>query len=312
MTRLPDFLVIGAMKSGTTSLYEDLLTQPYIFLPPGEKEPDALVDDRVLTPTGRAEYTRLYQQADAEQLCGDASTAYTKRPDIPGVAQRARRVLGAHLKAIYIVREPISRTISQHYHELARGELTGTLDDAVHHHPRLIDYSRYAYQLRSWLDVFGMDRVRVARFEDYIADRPRNIASLSRFLGVEPRPELVARSTVFGRTMERTVPRGAVWRISRTRLYRKSLRQLIPAGTRDWLRKTLLPKPPPPPPPPREETLRYLAERFQPEVEQLQRLLGWSEPLWDLERAILTHLEAGEEMGGPTGKLPSTGHRARP
>lgn len=47
MLRPRDFLVIGAMKSGTTSLYRDLSRQPGIYFPPGNKEPDALVDERV-------------------------------------------------------------------------------------------------------------------------------------------------------------------------------------------------------------------------------------------------------------------------
>jgi hypothetical protein len=301
MTRLPDFLVIGAMKSGTTSLYEDLVRQPAIYFPPGQKEPHVLAGDRVLTAAGREDYARLYRGASQEQLCGDASTGYTKRPDVEGVALRAQRVLGSGWKAIYVVREPLARTISHHYHELSRGELSGSLDEAIVRYPRLIDYSRYAYQLRPWFDVLEADRIRVVRFEDYVADRRETISSLCHFLGIEANVELVDRDRVFGRTAERSVPRGVWWKASRSSAYRRFLRRLLPERSRDWFRRHLLPKPPPPPPAPCEETLRYLAERLAPEVEELQDLLGLSSPLWDLEAAILSHLRSGRRSSADYG-----------
>ena len=61
---LPDFLIIGAMKSGTTSLYADLKTHPSIFLPE-DKEPSCLASDEVLTDAGQAPY------GGVPGLCGD-------------------------------------------------------------------------------------------------------------------------------------------------------------------------------------------------------------------------------------------------
>lgn len=293
MLRLPDFLIIGAMKSGTTSLYHDLLAQPAIYLPPGEKEPHALADDRVLTDRGRRRYARLYSGAERHQRCGDASTGYTKLPEIQGVPSRAKRVLGADIHAIYLVREPLARTISQHHHHLAGGLVPASLDDAIHGFPRLIDYSRYASQLKPWLEKYGTERILVVRFEDYVADRTGTIVSLGHFLGFAARPELVETSRVFGRTSERSVPGGIVWRLTRSPLYRRLVRQLLPEPTRENLRRILLPKPPPRPPAPQETTLRLLAERLAPEVEELTRLVGARQPLWDLEAAIRSHLEAG-------------------
>lgn len=291
MSRLPDFLVIGAMKSGTTSLYEDLRRQPQVYFPPGEKEPNALIDRHVVTAKGRRAYARLYRLAAEEQVCGDASTGYTKRPDFEGVAKRAVGLLGANFRAIYIVREPLARTISHHYHELARGRIAGMLDQAVHRHPRLIGYSRYAYQLRPWLEELGDDRIKVMRFEDYIMDRVRTVTSVCRFLGIEPHPELVNTERVFGRTVARSVPRGPFWWMSRTPVYRRFVRQWLPDDTRERLRRKLLPKPPPRPPAPHEDTLRYLAEMLAPEVEELSDMMGFDKPLWDLEEAIRSHSE---------------------
>ena len=85
--RLPDFLLIGAMKSGTTSLYMDLADRKVVYLAEN-KEPHALCDDSVLTQAGQAEYAATYSKASPEQLLCDASTAYSKRPDHEGVPDR--------------------------------------------------------------------------------------------------------------------------------------------------------------------------------------------------------------------------------
>ena len=56
--RLPDFLIIGAMKAGTTSLYRDLDVNPNVFLA-ADKEPGDLARDAVREPRGLAGYARL-------------------------------------------------------------------------------------------------------------------------------------------------------------------------------------------------------------------------------------------------------------
>ena len=90
--RLPDFLIVGAQKAGTTSLYFDLLKNPAVFMP-SDKELGNLLDDDVCTPPGRAAYAKRFRRARPDQLCGEATTSYTKLPDHPGVSDRARRVL---------------------------------------------------------------------------------------------------------------------------------------------------------------------------------------------------------------------------
>jgi hypothetical protein len=94
MGRLPDFLIIGAMKAGTTSLYRDLLTNPAVFFP-ADKEPGNLTDDRVLAEAGRREYELLFRGAVEGQICGEASTTYTKEPDLSGAATRTPVITGA-------------------------------------------------------------------------------------------------------------------------------------------------------------------------------------------------------------------------
>ena len=106
-------------------------------------------------------YSQAFAAMRADQLGGDVSTTYAKLPDYPNVAARARRTLGADLKIVYVVREPVRRTVSQHYHMHAwrgTGHMSADIDACVREHPSLMNYSRYAMQLRPWRRLFWRRR----------------------------------------------------------------------------------------------------------------------------------------------------------
>lgn len=270
---LPGFLIIGGMKCGSTTVFRDLETNPRIFFPL-DKEPENLCHDEVLTETGRARYEALFARARPGQICGEASTAYTKRPDFEGMAQRAMKVCGPSLRVIYLVRDPVRRAISHHYHEYARGTMPADIDEAVRAFPALVNYSRYAMQVEPWLESFGADRVRIVRFEDYVSDRVGWYTRLCGFLGVEARPDLIAADKVFNRSEGKPVMRGP-WRyVAHNPLYRRLIRPLLSSGLKDRIRSRVLPKAPPRPDPPSEATIAYIREALQEDQVRLGRLLG--------------------------------------
>lgn len=280
--RFPDFLIIGAMKSGTTTLYRDLLTNPRVFMST-PKEPHNLCDDRVLTDSGRAEYAALFRAASTDQIAGEASTGYTKLPDHPGVPERAKAVLGADFKAIYIVREPVSRAISHHTHANASGVVTEPVDEAIRKYPMFINWGLYAMQITPWLEAFGPDRVRIVRFESYVRDRAAGVDDICRFLGIEPRPDLIEKDKVFNRSDGKVVGKGVFGKFRKTGLYRSVIRPLLPISARDRLRDALLPQAPPKPAPPTLDTVDYLIARLAPDAERLATLLSHDGPLWNFD-----------------------------
>ncbi|MGP1273176.1 MAG: sulfotransferase [Phycisphaerales bacterium] len=277
---LPHFLIIGAMKAGTTTLYRDLLTHPRVFFPQ-DKEPGNLLDDAVLDGAGRAAYEAMFAGASADQLCAEASTAYTKRPTHEGVAQRARELLGPDLRLIYIMREPVERLISQHRHELTAGEIAETdIDAAIERHPRLIDYSRYAMQLEPWLERFGTDRVLTLEMEAYAADRAGGCAVVQRFLGLDPRPDLVRTDAVYNRGDGKPVLRGPWQVVQQSPVYQRLLRPMIGVEMRQRLRETLLPKARAGLARPSDASLHAIRDRLRPDLERLAELLGERTPSW--------------------------------
>ncbi|MEM7622382.1 MAG: sulfotransferase [Planctomycetota bacterium] len=278
--RLPDFLIIGAMKAGTTTLYRDLLKHPGVFFPL-DKEPENLTRASVLEEAGTADYAALFKDAAADQLCGEASTAYTKRPTFEGVAERARTLLGENLRVIYLMREPIARTRSHHRHKLHFNECeTEDLAEAIERHPELVDYSRYAMQLEPWLDALGADRVLPLEMEAYTADRAATVARVQAFLGLEPKPELVEADKVYNKADGKPVIEGRWRAFQQSGPYRKLIRPLLGVETRAKLRNTLLPKASGGPEHVDSAIERMLRDALADDQRRLRELMGDRAPSW--------------------------------
>lgn len=281
--RLPDFLIIGSMKSGTTGLFFDLCDHPKVYLP-DNKEPHALCDDNVLTAAGQQSYAALYEGATDDQLVGDASTGYSKLPERPGVVERATAVLPGNFRAIYIIREPISRIISQHYHEFSRGMVGPDINAVVREHSRYVDFSRYAWQLRPWVEAIGRDRIHVVLFEQYKSDRDATVAKACEFLGLDPAEmPAIDQQEVFNAGDGKPVP-GKVWNAIRgNKLYQKLVRPLVSSRARHHLRKYFMRKAPPRPAPPTAETVAWLEEQLAADREELTT--QWGLEAWPAKQA---------------------------
>ncbi len=269
--RFPDFLIIGGMKCGSTTLFRDLMTNPRVFLPI-DKEPESLCHDEVLTEAGQARYAALFDKARSEQLCAEASTAYSKRPDFDGMAARALKVCGPELRVIYLVRDPVKRAASHHYHEYTRGNMPPSVDEAVEQYPALVNYSKYAMQVEPWIEALGEARVRIVRFEDYVSDRRTMSSAVCEFLGIEARPDLIDDGKVFNKGEGKQVMRGP-WRlVGHNPVYRRYIRPLLPMGLKERLTRTVLPKAPPRPPPPTAETEALIREQVASDQRILRNL----------------------------------------
>ena len=182
--RLPDFIVIGAMKCGTSSLHEQLARRPSLFLSE-PKEPNFFSDDAEYA-RGIDWYASLFARARAGQLCGESSTHYTKLPTHPHAAAR----MVAHLpkvKLVYVMRDPLDRIVSQYIHEWTQREVQGSFEDAVRDHERFAAYSCYARQLEPYVQRYGARSILLVAFERMIARPDEELARVCAFLG-DPSP----------------------------------------------------------------------------------------------------------------------------
>lgn len=290
--RLPNFLVIGGMKCGSTTLFRDLDLHPGIFL--AEKESNYLVREEADTNG----YGRLFDGAGDDQICGEVSTVYSMLPDVDGVAERAARLLPPDTKIVYVVREPVSRAISHHYHMYSwhgAGKMERDAEAAFARHRSLIDYSRYFMQLEPWVERFGKEAVRVVVFEEYVARRAETIGALCEFLGVVAPPDDVHFDGVHNRGDGKPVT-GGIWGIVRQMgLYRNVVRPFLSHSMREKLCASLLPKAPERPDPPSLETVDRVIAAVRDDAQQLQEFLGREKPIWDFE-AVRQKFEPSEQL----------------
>lgn len=238
---VPDFLIIGAMKAGTTTLYRDLLRHPKVFLP-AAKEPEVLVQCPRIRDA-YATYSELFKQSRPIQKRGEASTAYTKRPTYEGVAQRAFAVCGPKTRIVYMRRDPIERIISHYKHDLQRGFIDGTFAEVVTKDSRLIDYTRYEWQIEPWIDVFGKEAVLQIKLEEYAHSRQSVAERVIEHIGLCPKelPMLDPRKIANRAEEAKRVDNFLLFAFQQSSLYQNLLRPLLSADTRERLRHLVLP-----------------------------------------------------------------------
>jgi len=190
MGPLPNLVVIGAMKCATTMMYEILRTHPEIYIPE-IKEPNyfskiqskfgGLINDN---DEHWIEYRNLFCGADpGVKYIGEASTDYTKYPHCAGVPSLIKQHLGQP-KLIYMVRDPVERTISHYKHSRIKfgKNYYNSIATAVVQDPILIDTSKYFMQLEQYWSVFGRENIYIIQFEKLISDFDDQIAKLAVFL----------------------------------------------------------------------------------------------------------------------------------
>lgn len=282
--RFPDFLIIGAMKSGTTTLAFDLQTHPGVDFPGGKEVGDLRYED-VLREPARSRYGKIFANTPSNIKVGDAHPSYgfDMGLDVPG---KAHELCGEDVRLIYIMRDPIRRAISHYSHIYQQGGTTGTADTELRNHDLYVDFGLYARQIRFWLDRFKRENFLFLRFEDYVKDRKVGYEQAIDHLGLESRPELL-KDEVINQAEGRRLP--VFHKLLPRKFVQKSHRgllDLVPGPLRAGLKKALTRAAPAPPRPPQEETLLYLAGRFAPDLDHLKDLLGEQAPQWDLDHTI--------------------------
>jgi hypothetical protein len=179
--RLPDFIVIGAMKSATTTLHEQLARQDGLFMS-RTKEPNFFSDDANYA-RGLGWYASFFVEAGEQDLVGESSTHYTKLPTHPQTVDRMVQLL-PRVKLIYVMRHPIERLTSHYHHEVTVGRIKVGLEEAIQRHPELVDFGRYSMQLAPYLRAYGPEAIHPVFFDRLVSHLDEELARIGCFLGV--------------------------------------------------------------------------------------------------------------------------------
>jgi hypothetical protein len=203
--RLPTFLVIGAMKSGTSSLRDYLGAHPEVFIPP-EEELHYFVE-AINWKEGLAWYRERFAGAGDATAVGEKSPTYTMVPEHPGVPQRIAELL-PEVRMVYVVRHPLQRIKSHFVHQFGRGHEHLPINRAVREDPRYLDTTRYTMQLERFLDWFPEDQLLVATSDQLDHDRRATFARIARFVGVDPDVEVAELAGRSHESSDKQVPVG--------------------------------------------------------------------------------------------------------
>lgn len=179
---LPDFYIIGAMKCGTSTLQSQLTALPGVFMCE-PKEPQFFSDPEVWAK-GMAWYEGLFADAEPGQIVGEASTHYTKWPDLPDAPARVAAAT-PDARLIYCVRDPLARALSHYRHEWTQGVARGGPEAAARDMDALWQYGCYDKQVSRWLEHFDADRVLIVSLERLNAEPDAEFARVLSFLGAE-------------------------------------------------------------------------------------------------------------------------------
>jgi hypothetical protein len=288
---LPTFLVLGAMKAGTTALYTALDQHPGVFMSP-VKEPNffafaetqprfqAPIDQRPdgvnhASITTLDRYQELFVEAPPGAARGEASHWYLYHPDAPNHIRRY--VPEAQL--VVMLRNPVERAYSEFLHfvrdqDEPLTDFAAALDaeeERIANHwalGRYVDRGRYDEQLERYLDRFPREQLRVYLFDDFVDDPAALRRDLFRFLGVDSAFEPDAR-----RVNASGVPRsrGLHALLTAAAPLREAVVPLLPDAVVDWvnaLKNRNLDKPPMDP-----AVRARLIDTFRPHVHRLENLL---------------------------------------
>ncbi|MEL6643270.1 MAG: sulfotransferase [Pseudomonadota bacterium] len=229
----PDFVIIGAMKSGTTTLYAQLAQQDGIFMSP-LKEPNYFSDDEIFA-RGAAWYGDLFKDAAPGDLKGEASTHYAKLPTYPETIDRMANAL-ENPRLIYVIRDPVTRALSHYVHGFSQREIHCDLPTALRDHPELIEYGRYGMQVAPFIERFGKDSILLTSLERLKSDPQGEFSRIGAHIGA-PAP------LVWKTDMSAQNTSSARWRrlpfehfLVENPILRALRRGLIPKSVREWVR----------------------------------------------------------------------------
>jgi hypothetical protein len=207
---LPNFIVVGTQKGGTTELYDQLIMHPQIA--PAFAKEVHFFDANY--GKGVEWYSTFFPRADSHgasgMITGEASPCYIFHPD---VARRVAETL-PNVKIILLLRNPVDRAYSHYHHEVRLGYETFPFECAIEREQMRLSgekakmlqeqnyysdsYMHYSYltrgiyveQLQTWFEHFSKEQILVLKSEEFYKQMPLVMSQVYDFLGVPNLPPM--------------------------------------------------------------------------------------------------------------------------
>lgn len=186
---LPNLLVIGAMKAGSTSLHDYLNLHPEIFMSE-VKEIDYFIKEKNYSK-GLDWYKSNFPVKSRYR--GESSINYSKKHNLAGVPERILRDLGKNIKLIYIVRDPVDRFQSNFTDSKTYGDIPSSysinqfIEEGIEDNP-FVKTSSYYFQIKDYLALFDKENFYFLKAEDLKSNPQKEMDKLYQFLGLNSIP----------------------------------------------------------------------------------------------------------------------------
>jgi hypothetical protein len=178
-----NLMIIGAMKSGTTTLSRILEKHPEVTFCT-KKEPDFFSTNKDWKKNITS-YHDLFDHNKNARIIAEGSTSYTKYPEYNLEIWNDIHEYNEKMKFIYIVRNPFDRIISHYMHAFERGYINDSIDDAIINYSPLIINSRYFTQIKPYIDAFGRNNVLIIDFSDFLSMKEQILFKIAEFLHID-------------------------------------------------------------------------------------------------------------------------------
>jgi hypothetical protein len=196
---LPDFIIVGAAKSGTTSLYHYISSHPDLYMSiPKEinffssqeiKKQNLYYDYHSVDRLD--EYKKCFQKAKNSSVIGEGSVSYLSYPSVPGKIKD----LLPDVKILILLRSPVERAFSHYLMDYRMGLIDCSFEDVVYRRSpdkkfnlffqQHIELGLYHDQVKRYLDVFGHKQVKIFLQEDLRDSKDKTMKDIFNFLEVD-------------------------------------------------------------------------------------------------------------------------------
>lgn len=262
---LPDFICVGASKTGTNTLFQCLSEHPRICMP---KHVKGLRFFDQFYERGLQWYANFFTHCSLNSTKGEISETYLSNKLVP---QRISKDL-PDSKIIMTFRHPLERTFSDYLQLSKLGKIGGSFDQAVFRYHNLIYDSLYFEHLQSYLEFFSRENILIMFFKDLQNDPLQFVKDVYAFLNVDPS---FVPNSLHNYANVTTVPRSRFFSRLSYNMYwflrKRNMLALIAWAKHNRLVRKLLFKTPANVglENVQESTKQYLYSYFQPEIDKL-------------------------------------------
>jgi hypothetical protein len=291
---LPNFFIVGAAKSGTSSLYMYLKQHPDIFMSPVKEPHFFSFDNKSKYTNGPGDpiykaitdlnkYEQLFYKVKNEKAIGEASTSYLYRPEAP---VRINKMI-PDAKIIAILRNPIERAFSAYMHVVRdQRETAKNFSEALALENSRINrdwepiwhftkVGMYNQQLLRYYQYFHKKQIRVFLYEELVQNKDVLLSDIFEFLNVDPdfRPASSVRFNVSGEQKSKLFYKLHFLLLNTPNPIQWFSRLIFPdiwrGNVANWIRQLNLTKKEISP-----ETHKQLKNLYKDEINNLQELIG--------------------------------------